>query len=180
MNAGSPQLVAVSPLPDAAAFLDWERDGFSRWISLCGVGASDLRDQDEPAAVLEGLVFRLSDPFSQSEPWDGEEQLEPRVFLEHSSPVLRANLLQAVRALVQSLERGERVVVFCHLGLSRSPLVAAAGLMLAHDLPPLEAWAAVARAHRDLKLTRLALAALIWLESTSKSTTNRGVGNDLS
>ncbi len=180
MNVGSSQLVAVSPLPDAATFLHWERDGFTRWISLCGVGASDLLDQDDPMAALEGLVFRLSDPFSQSEPWDGEEQLAARVFLEYSSPVLRANLLQAVRALVQSLEQGERVVVFCHLGLSRSPLVAAAGLMLACNLPPLEAWAALAREHPDLQLTRLALAALIWLESTSKSTTNRRGGNDLS
>ncbi|NKI36347.1 dual specificity protein phosphatase family protein [Wenzhouxiangella sp. XN79A] len=170
--------VTVSPLPDSEAFRGWQREGFNRWISLCGVGASDLLDRDETPIEIEGMVFRLADPFSASDPWDGREQLGARDFLEHSTPVLRANLLRAVRALVRSLEQGERVVVFCHLGLSRSPLVAAAGLMVARRLDPLSAWAAVARTNDELRLTRLALAALLWIESTWNQ--DRGFDNDIS
>lgn len=178
MNPVARNAVAVSPLPDTQAFLGWQREGFNRWISLCGVGAADLLDHGETPIDIEGMVFRLPDPFSASEPWDGREQLGARDFLDHSTPVLRANLLQAVRALARSLEQGERVVVFCHLGLSRSPLVAAAGLMLARRLDPLEAWAAVVRDNHELRLTRLALAALLWIESTCKQ--DKGSKDDLS
>ena len=157
--------MTISRLPDRQAILAWRQDGFSRWISLCGVDAGELLDADDESLDVAGRVFRLSDPFSKSPPWNGKEEVRAREFLEHSTPLLRANLLHAVRLLTESLEHGERVIVFCHLGQSRSPLVAAAALMIMHGLEPTEAWQRITNDRPDLRLTRLALAALKWIES---------------
>jgi predicted protein tyrosine phosphatase len=177
MSVGARQIVVVSPLPDASAFRTWAQQNFNRWISVCGVGASDLVKEDAESIGIDGLVFRLSDPFSESVEWDGGEQPGARAFLEHSTPVLRANLLQAVRGLVKALEEGERVVVFCHLGRSRSPLVAAAGLMLTTGMTPLDAWAQVTEFDPERRPTWLTLAALNWIKSTWNPT--KGSRNDL-
>ena len=157
--------ITISRLPDRQAILRWRQDGFSRWISLCGVDAGELLEAHDESLDVAGRVFRLSDPFSKSPPWNGKEVVSAREFLENSTPVLRANLLHAVRSLTESLEHGERVIVFCHLGQSRSPLVAAGGLMIVHQLEPIKAWQEIANDHPDLKLTRLGLAALKWIES---------------
>lgn len=156
--------IGVSRLPDLEEAIAWEKGGYDCWISVCGF---DLRSLSDGAAILTipGYVFKLADPFSKSSPWRGDAFPNKQTFLAASTPDLRSNLVKAVRQASILLLQGDKVMVFCHLGQSRSPLVAAAAVMLTKRISPLEAWQTISD-HFDVKrLTELSLSALIWLES---------------
>ena len=155
--------VAVSSIPDAEVLRRWADQGCDRWISVCGVGVADVLGEDE-AALLPGCVFRLADPFSMSAQWQGEEIPNRQIFLAEATPALRNNLRRAVHEATSALLRGERIVVYCHRGQSRSPLVAAAALMLAFRQTPLEAWDSIADQFEVGPLSELGLSALVWLQ----------------
>lgn len=156
--------VSVSGLPERGTVLQWTDGRFDRWISLCGVSIEDIISEDA-VRYFCGNVYRLPDPFSQSEPWTGHVLPSAQDFLNQASPMLRGPLILAVRDLVQSLQAEKDVIVFCHLGKSRSPLVAAAGLMITESLDPHKAWQEIERQHEIIPISKLTIAALVWLES---------------
>lgn len=162
--------VAVSCLPDSNLLSTWTELGFDRWISVCGVGLEAISDEGE-IPNLPGHVYKLADPFSSSAVWPGDEIPNKQLFLAGSTPALRNNLLRAVRQAAASLTRGEKLMVFCHLGRSRSPLVATAAMMLAFRLPVLEAWERISGEFEVAPLSELSLSALVWLESECKLNT---------
>lgn len=156
--------VSVSGLPERGTVLQWKDGRYDRWISLCGVSIDDIIS-DDVVGYFQGNAYRLPDPFSGSEPWTDHVIPSAQDFLSQASPTLRGPLILAVRDLVQSLRAGQDVIVFCHLGKSRSPLVAAAGLMIAESLEPHRAWQKIERKHAIMPISKLAISALVWLES---------------
>ena len=162
MNPLAELAVAVSSLPDPQTVKKWEFAGYDRWISVCGVGLAEIGG-DEELPGMPGHVYKLADPFSSSEAWPGGDLPNKQVFLASSTPALRNNLLRAVRQASNSLIRGEKLMVFCHLGRSRSPLVATAAVMLAFQCEPLDAWVQISTAHDVAPLSVLGLSALVWL-----------------
>lgn len=161
------QSVSVSSLPDRDTFCSWEEQGYDRWISVCGVGLRELSDEGH-TLTIPGHVYKLADPFSTSAHWAGGDIPSKQVFLAASTPALRNSLLKAVRQATAALRRGEKLMVFCHLGQSRSPLVATAALMLAFGYSPVEAWGRIATQFQVSQLSELGLSALVWLEAEYK------------
>lgn len=159
--------VSVAGLPERETALEWGDGRFDRWISLCGVSIADIVCQ-ESSPGFSGKAYRLPDPFSQSEPWNTHVLPSAQDFLSQASPVVRGPLILAVRDLVHSLRVGQDVIVFCHLGKSRSPLVASAGLMISESLEPFQAWQEIDREHAIMPISQLTISALVWLESEWK------------
>jgi hypothetical protein len=159
--------IAISPLPDRAQVEAWLEEDFSAWTSVCGVGVDDIASV-ETIDHFPGQVFRLSDPFSKSEPCGSDFVPSSRLFLEQSDALLRSVLLKAVRHVVENYLSEEKQVVFCHMGKSRSPLVAVSALYVVHSYDPRALWAHYVENFNADPATELGMAALCWVKENCR------------
>ena len=154
--------IAISALPDEATLEQWVSDRVTKWVSLCGVSVHDIT-KNERLRSFEGDVFRLGDPFSDSQSLSLEFRPSARYFLDNSNPMLRSILTQAVRKVSENCQEGQNQVVFCHLGKSRSPLVSTAAIAICTQSEPEAVWLELTRDYGADPATRLGMSAAYWL-----------------
>jgi len=159
--------IAISALPDRTCVESWLDERFSRWTSVCGVGIEDIAPT-EISDRFHGQIFKLSDPFSKSVACRSDFVPSSRLFLEQSDALLRSVLLKAVRHVAENYLSGEKQVVFCHMGKSRSPLVAVGALFVVHAYDPNEIWAYYVSKYNADPATELGMAALCWVKENCR------------
>jgi len=159
--------IAISQLPDQARIAEWLDARFARWTSVCGVDVADIASIDL-ANRFQGQVFRLSDPFSKSPTCTAGFVPSSRGFLENSDALLRSVLLKAVRHVAENYLNREKQVVFCHLGKSRSPLVAVGALYVLHSYESRDLWDYYEGHFNADPPTELGMSALCWIKENCR------------
>lgn len=142
--------LAVGPLPSKSGLAALRALGLSDIVNVSGVPSAELWP---PEAVLKMrmLDFRFRDAFTAV---DG---LEPDPMLPAEFEAFRA----AVAATADVLSAGRPCGVFCHRGVGRSPLVAAAALIRARAMPRDAALQAIMRLRPEARFSAASLAALV-------------------
>lgn len=146
--------LAVGPLPSNGGLVALHALGFNDVINVSGAPSTDLW----PAAVtltMRLLDFRFRDAFAAA---DG---LSPPPLDAREFGAFR----DAVDAATDVLLAGRRCGVFCHRGVGRSPLVAAAALIRARGYPREQAMEAIRRLRPEASFTPASLAALDRLDA---------------
>lgn len=141
--------LAVGPLPSSVGLVALRAIGFNDIVNVCGAPSSAIW----PATVTQAM--RLHD-FHFRDAFQAVDCLSPASLDPCEFDAFR----DAVDTVASALAEGRRCGVFCHLGVSRSPLVAAAALIRARGLPRDEAIGAVRRLRREAVFTPASLAAL--------------------
>lgn len=124
----------LSSLPSLRTLAFFHGLGARCVVNVSGAGSAEIYGDDLPT----GLVchdFRFPDVFTRR--GDGEAAWAE---LGVSG---RAALAGAIRCTIDALAASVPVLVFCHLGVGRSPLVLAIALERARGLPREQAMAAV-------------------------------------
>lgn len=135
-----------------------------QWINVSGI---DINQIYPKSALSEYNIsqFDFADVFTDGEKLtDFSElgQIKTKRYEDISVQAHRDALLAAVKVLSTHLENESSTGIFCHRGLARSPLVAAAALNHVYDEPLAESIARVHQIHPPAYFTDISISALLW------------------
>ena len=114
--------LGISPIPTRSSLALFRTLGFTELVNVCGSNSGNVYTEAE----LSGLVctdFPFPDRFSTA--------TDAASIFSNLSIADMVHLRGAVSKTAEFLKLQRRVVVFCHLGIGRSPVVALMALMLA-------------------------------------------------
>jgi hypothetical protein len=155
----------VSPLPSHAEIVEMAAAGFSRFVSVCGVQLRDIYADELPAGLVESR-YTFQDVFS-----DGivlgarieSEHADSDIYVELTTADDRQEFLQSVTAVTEGLRHAIPTCVFCHRGIGRSPVVAAASLLQYESSSFARAIRSIRLLHPRARFTTTSLSALKWI-----------------
>ena len=143
-----------------------------QWINVSGIDINQIY----PEQGLSGYSIsqhHFPDIFTDGEllaDFSGLEQITARHYESLSELNHRQAFFAAVKTLVVQLENQVPTVIFCHRGLARSPLVAAAALSHFHDESLALAIARVQEIHPRAYFTDISISALRWVKGQLNNT----------
>ena len=118
--------LGISPIPTRSSLSLFRTLGFTELVNVCGTSSKNVYTELE----MRGLVcadFPFPDRFTTA--------TSPASIFMSLSAMEMAQLRGAVLKTAEFLRLRRQVMVFCHLGIGRSPAVALMALMLAHHQP---------------------------------------------
>ena len=158
------QWLNIGPLPSRQQLDTLAEAGYRQLLNVSGVALGEVYS-DAMLSRFGMATFRFADVFSQHG-HQNESLSKPtstELYLRHSDDRTRQQFASAVRALADLLQRGERTYIFCHLGRSRSPIVAAAAVQRCR---PDQSLTIILQQVREIRpqayFTDLSLSALSW------------------
>jgi predicted protein tyrosine phosphatase len=155
----------ISSIPSLTDFERYKHIAHVRhWINVSGV---DIKQVYPEAALADFVIaqFEFADIFTDGEKrvdFTELEDISPGRYENASEERHRSAFLAAVNALIVQLENKVPTGVFCHRGMARSPLVAAAALNRFHNETLAQSMERVQRLHRPAYFTDISISALIW------------------
>ncbi len=168
MKSEQPGPLFISSLPSLTELKKIRKlRGVKTLLNVAGV---DIREiyQAQDLTGFEIAQFEFADVFSKGNPASGLSKGEAdyvELYESVSEPSHRHGFSQAVKTLKASLEEGKPTLIFCHRGLSRSPLVAAAALNLIYEEPIEKSLNRVRKIHPPSEFTDLGISAILWCKS---------------
>jgi len=118
--------LGISAIPTRSSLALFRAVGFTELVNVCGSKSGNVYTGLE----MSGLVctdFSFPDHFSTA--------TEAASISSNFSLAQMSHLCGAVLKTAEFLKLQRKVIVFCHLGIGRSPAVALMALMLAHRCP---------------------------------------------
>lgn len=133
------------------------------WINVAGV---DIHQVYPKLAIPNGAVaqFEFADVFSNGELLTNLKPIHADLYLSVSDTKHHHALLASVIALIEQFKNTVPTGIFCHRGLARSPLVAAAALNYYYQEPIAVSIQRVRHIHPPAYFTDISLSALFWLK----------------
>ena len=122
--------LGISALPTRSSLVLFRTLGFTELINVSGSDTSSLYTASDLAGMVYADFF-FADVFSSSN--------EAATIIEKMSPRGMHEIKSAVVHAAACLREQRRVMVFCHLGVGRSPAVSVMALMLARHCSAEEA-----------------------------------------
>lgn len=138
--------------------------------TLINVAGVDIREIYEAPGLagFEISQFEFADVFTKGRPATGlltEMADNVGLYESVSESNHRLGYSQAVKSLKTALEEGRPTMIFCHRGLSRSPLVAATALNLMYEEPIEKSLNRVRKIHPAAEFTDIGISAMLWCKS---------------
>lgn len=116
--------LGISPMPTRSSLTLFQTVGFTDLVNVCGTHSANVYSGMEMSGIAFA-DFLFPDRFSIA-------TNVASISLSLSAAQM-AELRGAVLKTAEFLKQQRRVIVFCHLGVGRSPAVALMALMLAHQ-----------------------------------------------
>jgi hypothetical protein len=136
------------------------------WINVSGIDINQIYPKQalSPYTISQ---FEFADVFTDGKKLTDFSALES-INTEHYESVSelehRNAFLAAIKVLILQLSDERSTRIFCHRGLARSPLVAAAALNHIHDESLAQSIARVHQIHPPAYFTDISISALLWCE----------------
>jgi hypothetical protein len=134
------------------------------WINVSGIDINQI--YPIPALSAYSISqFNFADVFTDGEKLVDFSELKHipiEVYENVSELIHRFALLAAVKTLITQFENQVPTGIFCHRGLARSPLVAAAAINYIHNESLFQSIARVQKLHPPAYFTDVSISALLW------------------
>jgi predicted protein tyrosine phosphatase len=133
-------------------------------VNVAGVNIKDIYSESD-LSDFNILQFDFADVFTNGSlvtDFSNDEKHYDNLYESASEPHHRFAYLEAVKALKSLLENEKPALVFCHRGLSRSPLVTASALNLLHKEKVSQSISRVHAIHPSAQFTNIGISALLW------------------
>jgi predicted protein tyrosine phosphatase len=133
-------------------------------VNVAGVNIKDIYSESD-LSDFKILQFDFADVFTNGSlvtDFSKDEEHYTKLYESVSEPHHRSAYLEAVKVLKTLLENKEPTLIFCHRGLSRSPLVTASALNLLHKEKVSQSISRVHVIHPSAQFTDIGISALLW------------------
>lgn len=134
------------------------------WINVSGIDIHQI--YPKPALLGYSISqFDFADVFTNGKiltDFSSLEQISTHLYKRVSELKHRRAFLEAVKALITQIEKYNTTGIFCHRGLARSPLVAAAALNHLHNESLAQSIDRVQQLHSPAYFTDISVSALLW------------------
>ncbi|MBK8814914.1 MAG: hypothetical protein IPN42_05115 [Methylococcaceae bacterium] len=155
----------ISSLP---SLIELERLNKIRGVnSLVNVAGVDIKEIYTESQLLGFTILQydFADVFTHGNSitdFSKEEKIYVNLYETVSEIEHRIAFANAVKGLKQLLENGQPTLIFCHRGLSRSPLVAASALNFIHDESLTQTIERIHSIQPSAQFTDVGISALLW------------------
>jgi predicted protein tyrosine phosphatase len=133
-------------------------------VNVAGVNIKDIYSESD-LSDFNISQFDFADVFTNGSlvtDFSKDEKHSTNLYESVSEPHHRTAYLEAIKALKTLLENEKPTLIFCHRGLSRSPLVAASALNLLHKEILSQSISRVHAIHPSAQFTNIGISALLW------------------
>ncbi len=138
--------------------------GVNNLVNVAGVDMNEIYAKAQ-LSDFTILQYNFADVFARGKSITDFSKVEKsyaNLYESVSDNEHRIAFANAVKGLKQLLENGQPTLIFCHRGLSRSPLVAASALNLFHDESLAQTIERIHSIQPSAHFTDVGISALLW------------------
>lgn len=157
-------IVRISSLPSLKTLQLWQNKGIKELINVSGVDLFELYEKDV-FSFFNVNQIEIVDVFTSKITGNIEVINEPifqGLYVRVTNENQRTAFVKAVKIMIQQLVEQNPTYIFCHRGLSRSPLVVAAAFQYFYQESIAQAVERTRAIHPPAQFTELSLSALKW------------------